>query len=46
MGFSLGTCVETTLGTGVIVEFRPEEEVHVVRLWKPRGIYSTAVVPP
>lgn len=40
MGFSLGTCVETTLGTGIVVEFRREDEVHVVRLWKPRGMYS------
>lgn len=37
MGFELGTCVETTLGTGVLVEFRPADGVHVVRLWKSRG---------
>lgn len=36
MGFELGTCVQTTLGTGVLVEVRPDG-VHCVRLWKPRG---------
>jgi len=38
MGFDIGTCVETTLGTGVVVDFRAEDDVHVVRLWKPRGM--------
>ncbi|CAM9616727.1 unnamed protein product, partial [Laminaria digitata] len=35
-----GTCVETTLGTGVLVSFRPGDGMHVVRLWKPRGAGS------
>lgn len=37
---SPGTCVETTLGTGVLVSFRPGDDMHVVRLWKPRGAGS------
>ncbi|CAN0100653.1 unnamed protein product, partial [Ectocarpus sp. 12 AP-2014] len=40
MGFSIGTCVETTLGTGVLVEIRREDDVHVVRLWRSRGAGS------
>lgn len=36
MGFDLGTCVHTTLGTGVLVDVRGDD-VHCVRLWKPRG---------
>ncbi|CAM9136355.1 unnamed protein product [Scytosiphon promiscuus] len=39
MGFDLGTCVQTTLGTGVLVDVRPDS-VHCVRLWKPRGAGS------
>lgn len=39
MGFSIGTCVETTLGTGVLVEIRQEDDVHVVRLWRSRGMF-------
>lgn len=35
-----GTCVETTLGTGVLVAFRPSDGIHVVRLWKARGAGS------
>eukprot|EP00903_Cladosiphon_okamuranus_P011757 g11052.t1 len=40
MRFEPGTCVETTLGTGVVVDFRPDDDVHVVRMWKPRGAGS------
>ncbi|CAM9310206.1 unnamed protein product, partial [Ectocarpus fasciculatus] len=40
MAFSIGTCVETTLGTGVLVEIRQDDGVHVVRLWRSRGAGS------
>lgn len=39
--YAPGTCVETTLGTGVLVSFRPDDGIHVVRLWKPRGAGSS-----
>ena len=32
-----GTCVDTKFGKGVLVAFRPRDEIHVVRLWRPRG---------
>lgn len=35
-----GSCVQTTLGTGVLIDFRPTDGIHVVRLWRPRGAGS------
>lgn len=32
-----GMCVDTTLGTGVLVGFRSSDGMHMVRLWQPRG---------
>ncbi|CAM9664245.1 unnamed protein product, partial [Discosporangium mesarthrocarpum] len=32
-----GTCVLTTWGTGVVVQHRISDDVHVVRMWRPRG---------
>lgn len=36
-----GTPVLTTLGTGVLVSYRPQDDVHIVRLWRPRGAGSS-----
>lgn len=35
-----GRCVDTALGTGILIAFRPQDGVHVVRLWQPRGVGS------
>lgn len=35
-----GTCILTTLGTGVLVAHRPSSDVYIVRLWRPRGTGS------
>jgi len=34
---AVGQCVETRYGYGVVVDFRREDRVHAVRLWR-RGI--------
>ncbi|CAM9869689.1 unnamed protein product, partial [Choristocarpus tenellus] len=32
-----GACVLTSFGTGVVVGYRSSDNVHIVRLWAPRG---------
>lgn len=34
---AVGDCVLTSFGAGVLIEFRPEDDKHIVQLWGPLG---------
>lgn len=38
--YDLGTCVMTRYGPGILINYHRSTNIHVIRLWRPRGLGS------